>query len=90
MNSLDTFKQTVIDTIPIQREYRLYVYNCLGEILFRDKWEFIKLHKGESKEWCGLQGYLELIKKLYPNKIEELLNYIFTHVNESLIEYKDY
>ena len=86
MNSLDTFKESVIDTIPIQREYRLYVYNCLGEILFRDKWEFVKVHDGESKVWGGLQGYLELIKKLYPNKNEELINYIFTYVNESLID----
>ena len=85
MNSLDSFKDTIIDAIPIQRNYKLYIYDSLGEILFREQWNFIKIHKGETKEWKGLQGWLQLIKTLYPNKTEELINYMFVQVNESLM-----
>ena len=87
MSSLENFKQTVIDTIPIQRHYKLYIYDSLGEILFREQWNFIKLYKGETKVWKGLQGWLQLIKSLYPNKTEELINYIFTEVSNQLTDY---
>ena len=83
-NSIDTFKQTVIDTIPIYRPYRLYIYDSLGSILFKDEWKHYKVYKGETKIWTGLQGYLELIKTLYPNKTEELINYIFVYVHDLL------
>ena len=85
MSSIDTFKSCIIDTIPLERPYKLYVYDSLGSILFKDEWEKnFKIFKGETKFWGGLSGYLGLIKKLYPNKEEELINYIFSKVSQSL------
>ena len=85
MSSIDTFKNCVIDTIPQERPYKLYIYDSLGSILFKDEWEkSFKIFKGETKFWGGLQGYLKLIKNLYPNKEEELINYIFSKVSQSL------
>ncbi len=84
MSSIETFKKCVVDTIPIERSYRLYVYDTLGSILFKDEWSYYKVFHGETKLWGGLTGYLKLIKELYPNQENHLINYIFTTMNDSL------
>ena len=87
MSSIDTFKNCIIDTIPIERAYKLYVYDSLGSILFDDEWgEPYKVFHGKTKVWGGLQSYLGLIKKLYPDKEDELINYIFAEVSKSLFK----
>ena len=89
MSSLDTFKSTITDTIPIQKHYKLYIYDSLGEILFREQdGVLLKLIKVKLKFGKDYKVGHQLIKSLYPNKTEELINYIFTEVNNQLTDYE--
>ena len=36
--NLQNYKETIIDSIPIHRSYRLYVYDILGHILFKNQY----------------------------------------------------
>ena len=87
-NNLQNYKQTIIDSIPIHRSYRLYVYDILGHILFKKQWSIWKIEKLYDCDivvWNGLNKLIDQIKILYPDKLEELINHLFTEVMNSLI-----
>ena len=86
---MDELKQTIIDSMPINVSYKLYIYDEIGKILFNNNigWKPpIKMFDTTFKKECP--SLLEWINGLniYNKKYKEhIINFIFQEVFKSLL-----
>ena len=77
----DTIKKEIDKLFSSSLNELLYIYDYMGNILFREKWEkeIPKVYNTNDKQYCcKLFGILTVINQiLKKDEKEEMINYIF-------------
>jgi len=85
---MNTLKQKIIDTMPINVPHILYIYDEVGKILFNNNigWKSpIKIFNTTTKEECSTFLSWVLIINLYNiDEKTQIFNFIFQEVFKSL------
>lgn len=86
---MDELKQTIIDSMPINVSYKLYIYDEIGKILFNNNigWKSpVKMFDTRSKKECSIfLGWISLINIYNKKEKKHIINFIFQEVFKSLL-----
>lgn len=75
---INNLMQSIKKTLPDKKEEILYIYNMVGQALFKENWYKFKVYDTTNEEECNIfYSYLQLIKTLNNDEKNKIMNFIF-------------
>lgn len=86
-NNIESFKKALVLKLPNNKNELLYLYNKLGSVLFKEKWNTYKLFDTSTEVYPSIFTALMLMTKNLTIKDKNIIiNFVFSETVKRLTE----